>query len=112
MIWRTRFSSLAVSTRPQNETISSKCPALQQWRRDPEAARSRVEHRGAKVQRNLTRRLYRANGQSPVAGESACPTLPCKLLSLRGGAGAFACHRNVRNPPGLDFHRRWAHSFI
>src|ERR1035441_2041560 len=35
MIWRTRFSSLAVSTRPQNETVPSKCSALQQRRQTP-----------------------------------------------------------------------------
>ena len=33
-----------------------------------EAARSRVEHLEAKVQQNLTRRLYGANGQSPGHG--------------------------------------------
>src|SRR5450755_3871537 len=94
MIWRTRFSSLTVSTRPQNETVSSKCPALQQWRRDPEAARSRVEHRRAKVQRNLARRLYGANGQSPENASWAISTtgasasrlieigLACQLASL------------------------------
>jgi hypothetical protein len=68
MIWRTRISSLAVSTRPQKETVSSKCPTLQQWRHDLVAARSRVEHLEEKVQRNLRHQLYGANGQSPVAG--------------------------------------------
>src|SRR3954453_4029032 len=81
MIWRTRFSSLAVSTRPQNETVSSKCSALQQWRRDPEAARARVEHLGAKVQRNLARRLYGANGQSPAGGLT--PPITCRPTLLR-----------------------------
>jgi hypothetical protein len=34
-----------------------------------EAARSSVEHLEAKVQQNLTHRLYGANGQSPEAFE-------------------------------------------
>src|ERR1039458_7886877 len=65
MICLTRFSSPAVSTRPQNETVSPKCFALQQRRHDSEAATSRVEHLGEKVQQNLTRQLYGANGQAP-----------------------------------------------
>src|ERR1700733_12411541 len=94
MIWRTRFSSLAVSTRPQNETVSSKCSALQQWRRHPEAARSRVEHRKANVQRNLTRLLYRANGQSPEAGFLA------RLLATHGIRGTMLAGHDAEETPG------------
>src|ERR1019366_8857117 len=63
MIWRTRFSSLAVSTRPQNETVSSKC--FRSPTAAADAVTSRVGHPEEKVQRNLTRLLYGANGQSP-----------------------------------------------
>src|SRR5450631_3430863 len=71
MICLTRFSSLAVSTRPQNETVSLKYFALQQRRHDSEAATSRVEHLEEKVQQNLTRQLYGANGQSPATAFQA-----------------------------------------
>src|ERR1017187_9735328 len=109
MIWRTRLSSLAVSTRPQNETVFSKCLALLRRLPASGAVQSRVEHPGTKVQRNLPRPLYGANGQSPacrdesrhgrheclrhigweecekyaLAGGSACPTLvqPCRIGS-------------------------------
>src|SRR5271165_2576045 len=70
MIWRTRLSSLAVSTRPQNETVSSKCSALPQ-RRLSQPARSSVEHLEEKVQRNLPRQLYATKGQSPEAAFQA-----------------------------------------
>src|SRR5271165_3774722 len=70
MIWRTRLSSLAVSTRPQNETVSSKCSALPQ-RRLSQPARSSVEHLEEKVQRNLPRQLYATKGQSPAAAFQA-----------------------------------------
>src|SRR5664279_3344332 len=73
MICLTRFSSLAVSTRPQNETVSLKYFALQQRRHDSEAATSRVEHLEEKVQQNLTRQLYGANGQSPDALRACSP---------------------------------------
>jgi hypothetical protein len=93
MIWRTRFSSLAVSTRPQNETVCSKCSALPQWRHDLEAARSRVEHLGAKVQRNLTRRLYGANGQSPepLRGRERTKTEGGSIRGVVGAARRASC---------------------
>src|ERR1700683_3504724 len=99
MIWRTRFSSLAVSTRPQNETVSSKCPDPQQWRHDSGVARSRVEHLGAKVQRNPTHQLYGANGQSPGASFARLDRMTFgpqvdnlphkKLLDLNQALGLF-----------------------
>ena len=33
-----------------------------------------------------------------LAGESACPTLPCKMLTLQRGAGAFACQPSIARP--------------
>src|ERR1022692_4246336 len=44
-----------------------------------EAARSSVEHLEAKVQQNLTHRLYGANGQSPDARLRACSFSPSEL---------------------------------
>jgi len=71
MICLTRFSSLALSTRPQNETVSSKGLALFQRLSVQGTAKSRVDHPEEKVQQNLTRlarELHGANGQSPVKG--------------------------------------------
>ena len=76
MIWRTRFSSLAVSTRPQNETVSSKCLALQPWRHDSEAATSSVDHLEEKVQRNL-RASFTAQ-MANLQGGAGSPAMPLK----------------------------------
>src|ERR1035441_6740435 len=94
MIWRTRFSSLAVSTRPQNETVSSKCSALQQRRQTP--PQGRIGHPEEKVQRNLTRLLYGANGQSPEASEARplvrgteLPTVTLNRADIAGDGKEF-----------------------
>src|SRR5579872_4293244 len=100
MIWRTRFSSLAVSTRPQNETVSSKCSALQQRRHDAEAARSRVEHLKVKVQQNVTRLLYGANGQSP--GRSAAPVRSGPRPITFRASGSTQGHNPLRGSRKAD----------
>src|ERR1035438_5850756 len=68
-----------------------------------DAATSRVGHPEEKVQRNLTRLLYGANGQSPGAGGSACPTKECphewrhgSLERLRYGRFAGATRSGER----------------
>src|SRR5271157_3109679 len=97
MICLTRFSSPAVSTRPQNETVSPKWFALQQ-RRDSEAATSRVEHLEEKVQQNLTRQLYGANGQSPDPSAARTATLISRSRAdAQGGA--------LRHPAQLHYQR-------
>src|ERR1019366_933096 len=105
MIWRTRFSSLAVSTRPQNETVSSKC--FRSPTAAADAVTSRVGHPEEKGQRNLTRLLYGANGQSPgpsyarmhkaepyaTQESEACPSHVCPLLTA-GAVARLSCMQN------------------
>src|ERR1019366_7938572 len=95
MIWRTRLSSLAVSTRPQNETVFSKCLALLRRLPASGAVQSRVEHPGTKVQRNLPRPLYGANGQSPG---SFGPQRKIKLA-------AYPVHGEPTSRRGAGFRR-------
>src|ERR1019366_3036513 len=99
MIWRTRFSSLAVSTRPQNETVSSKC--FRSPTAAADAVTSRVGHPEEKVQRNLTRLLYGANGQSPdpSAARTAMPPSP---------SWHPPCSRNPHEPPNCLLFRHFA----
>src|SRR5664279_500924 len=105
MICLTRFSSLAVSTRPQNETVSLKYFALQQRRHDSEAATSRVEHLEEKVQQNLTRQLYGANGQSPADGNTILYASGRNILITRND-GQEA--RVLTSVPGRAFWLRCA----
>src|ERR1019366_7977568 len=83
MIWRTRLSSLAVSTRPQNVTAFSKCLALLQRLPASGAVESRLDHLGEKVQRNLSRQLGRRKWPISRRPISNRPADVCENLSAK-----------------------------